>query len=102
MSISGIDASTMAPRSTEASSIVGKEQHQLQHIGENGAVSFEKNQIQDSQRAVEAKKSETDEYDFDEKEGSRGHGGRGRRRKKQQEKEAPMAPRSDSSFDIMV
>lgn len=102
MSISAIDASTMAPRSSEASSLVGKEQQQLQHVGENGAVSFEKNVIQDSQRAVETKKSETDEYDFDEKEGSRGYGGRGRKRKKQPEKEAPMAPRSNSSFDIMV
>lgn len=102
MSISAIDLSTMAPRSTEASSIVGKEQQQLQHVGENGAVNFEKNLIQDNQRAVETKKSETDEYDFDEKSGSLGaRGGRGRKKKKQS-KEAPVAPKSNSSFDIMI
>ncbi len=92
MPISAIDASTLAPRSAEASSIVGKEQQQFQHVGENGAMSFE--------RAVETAKSETEEYGFDGS-GSGKYSG-GRKKKKKQPKEAPMAPRSDSSFDITI
>ena len=100
MSISAIDASTLAPRSAEASSIVGKEQQQFQHVGENGAMSFERAVEQKNQRTVETAKSETEEYGFDGS-GSGKYSG-GRKRKKKQPKEAPMAPRSDSSFDITI
>lgn len=100
MPISAIDASTIAPRSAEASSLVGKEQQQIQHVGENGAVSFEQNVVQNSQRTVETAKSETDEYSY---EGSGSGKYQDRRKKKKKEgKEAPAAPRSNSSFDIMV
>ena len=88
MSISSIDASTIAPRSSEASGIIGREQHQVQHMGENAATSFEKNVEQQSQRTTETNKSENS-------------GGRNKKKKKQSE-EAPMAPKSDSSFDIMI
>lgn len=101
MSISGIDISTVAPRSAEASSLVGKEQHQIQHMGENGALNFEKSVEQNSQRTVETKKSETEEYSF-EGSGSGAYSGNRKKKKKNGSKEPPMAPRSDSSFDIMV
>lgn len=99
MSISAIDTTTMAPRSAEASSIVGKEQHQLQHIGENGAVSVQRNVELKNQRTVETEKSETEEYRFD---GSGSGQYRGGRKKKKKKKEEPVAPKSNSSFDIMV
>ncbi len=100
MPISAIDASTIAPRSAEASSLVGKEQQQIHHVGENGAVSFQQNVEQKSQRTVETAKSETDEYNY---EGSgSGKYQDGRKKKKKEGKEAPVAPRSNSSFDIMV
>ncbi len=101
MSISSIDAITVAPRSSEASGIAGREQQQVQHIAEAGETNFQKNVEQQSQRAVETKKSETEEYSF---EGS-GKNGYSRNRKKKQKKksqEAPMAPKSDSSFDITI
>lgn len=100
MSMSVIDTSTMAPRSVEASSIAGKEQQQFQHVGENGALSFERSVEQKNQRAVETEKSETEEYSFDGSGSGKYEGGR--KKKKKQSKEAPMAPRSDSSFDIMI
>lgn len=101
MPISAIDASTVAPRSAEASSIVGREQQQLQHVGESGAVNFQKNSEQNKQRTVETQKSESEEYSMDGS-GSGGYRGNKKRKKKEQSQEAPMAPRSDSSFDIMV
>ncbi len=102
MPISAIDASTVAPRSVEASTMVGKEQQQLQHVGENGAVTFEKNNVQDMQRTVETKRSETEEYDYDDSESSGRGGGQRRKKRNKKQGEAPMAPRSNSSFDIMI
>lgn len=101
MSISSIDISTMAPRSSEASSIVGKEQHQLQHMEESGQVNFQKSVEQQGQRTVEAKKSDTEEYSF-EGSGHGGYHGNRKNKKKKQSQDPPMAPRSDSSFDIMI
>ena len=102
MSISSIDTSTMAPRSAEASSIVGKEQQQLHHVGENGAASFERHVEQNSQRTVETTKSEKEEYRFDGSGSQKYKDGRKKKKKKDSAKEAPIAPRWDSSFDIMV
>lgn len=101
MPISAIDASTVAPRSAEASGIVGKEQQQLQHVNENSAVNFAENTEQNNHRAVETEKSENKEYRFDGS-GGNGYRGSGRNKKKKDSKEVPMAPRSDSSFDIMI
>lgn len=101
MPISAIDAYTVAPRTSEAAGIAGREQHQVQHMSESGATDFQKNVEQQGQRTVEAKKSETEEYSF---EGSGKNGYRGNKGKKQkkQSDEAPMAPKSDSSFDITI
>lgn len=101
MSISSIDTFTVAPRSSEASGIAGREQQQLQHIAEAGETNFQKNVEQQSQRAVETKKSETEEYSF---EGSGNNSYQRRKKKKQKSKsqEAPMAPKSNSSFDITI
>lgn len=102
MSISSIDLVTLAPRSAEASGIVGREQHQIQHTGESVAGNFHKAVEQQSQRATETNKSEKKEYRFDDSRGSGGHGGsRGKKKKKQEEKEA-SAPRSTGGFDITI
>ncbi len=100
MPISGIDLSTLAPRSAEASNLVGREQHQLQHVMDNGAAQVSKNVEERSQKTVETEKSDTEEYRFDGSGGNRYHEGKGKRKKK--DAEPPKAPRSDSSFDIMI
>lgn len=101
MSISSIDLATVAPRSAETSAIVGKEQHQLQHMSENGAVNFEHNVEQKGQKAQETKKSEGEQYSLDGS-GSQKYQGNKKKKKKEESSEAPMAPRSNSSFDIMI
>lgn len=70
-------------------------------MGENGALNFEKSVEQNSKRTVETKKSETEEYSF-EGSGSGAYSRNKKKKKKNESKEPPMAPRSDSSFDIMV
>lgn len=101
MPISSIDISTIAPRSSEASTIVGKEQSQLQHMEENGQVNFQKSVEQQNQRTVETKKSDAEEYSF-EGSGRGGYQGNRKKKKKKPSQDAPMAPKSDSSFDIMI
>nr|MBP3598267.1 hypothetical protein [Eubacterium sp.] len=101
MPISAIDVSTLAPRSAEASNLVGREQQQLQHVNENSAVNVAKNTEQKAQKTVETEKSDTKEYRFDGS-GGNGYQAGNRKRKKEKKDEAPMAPRSDSSFDIMI
>ncbi len=97
--ISAIDTSTVAPRSAEASNIAGKEQQLQQHVVDSGANSFHKTVEQNQQRTVEAKKSETADYDS---EGSGAGGYRGQKKKKKKSAEVPMAPRSNSNFDITI
>lgn len=101
MSISSIDISTIAPRSSEASTIAGKEQHQLQHMEESGQANFQRSVEQQSQRPVETKKSDAEEYSFDGS-GKGGYQGNRKKKKKKQSQDPPMAPRSDSSFDITI
>lgn len=100
MPISSIDVSTIAPRSSEASSLVGKEQQQIQHTGDMSAANFQRNVEQQNQRPVEANKSEK-EYSFDGS-GKNGYQGSRKKKNKKQSEEAPMAPKSDSSFDITI
>lgn len=101
MPISSIDISTIAPRSSEASTIAGKEQNQLQHMEQSGQVNFQKSVEQQGQRTVETKKSDAEEYSF-EGSGQNGYEGNRKKKKKKSSEEPPMAPRSDSSFDIMI
>jgi hypothetical protein len=101
MSMSSIDTITLAPRSSEASGIVGREQNQVQHMADVGEANFQKNVELQGQRTVESKKSETEDYDLD-KSGKKGQGQGKRKKKKKQEEQAPLAPRSNSSFDITI
>lgn len=102
MSIGSIDAVTLAPRTIGAAETQGKEMNQNQHIADQNAVQFQQNTEQEMRQTVETQESETEDYDGD---GSSG-GARGRngskRKKKEASKREKMAPRSNSSFDIMV
>ncbi len=102
-SVNSIDIATLLPRTAEAANAQGRETNQAQNAIQQTAVQFEARTEREARQTVEAQKSETEEYDMDE--GSSGGGGAGaggRRKKKKDTKEAPMAPRSDSSFDIMI
>ncbi len=101
MPISAIDTVTLAPRSAEASNLVGKEQHQTQHIAESGAANFSKNVEAKRNKTEETNKAEKEEYRFDGSGGNEYQSGK-RKKKKKDNQEAPMAPRSNSSFDIMI
>lgn len=102
MPMGTIDAITLAPRTLSAAEMQGRENTQNQHISDQNAVQFQQNNEQQARQTVESQKSETQEYDS---EGGNGKGMRGGTRKKKEEKKEPkqkMAPRSNSSFDIMI
>lgn len=100
--INSIDMNTMLPRTAEAADLQGREINQQQHATDQNAIQFQNLTQQEATHTVETQQSETDEYDMEGSGGrSGGRSGSSRKRKKQ-EKEVPMAPRSDSSFDIMV
>lgn len=101
MAYGSIDFTTMLPRTVEAAEVQGKEVNQQQRAADQPAVQFQQKTQQEAQQTVESQKSETEEYDLD---GSGGGGANARqqKKKKKQQKEAPMAPRSNSSFDIMI
>ena len=101
MSISSIDFATLPSRSAEASSIAGKEQHQIQHMTESGAAIMEKEISNNQHRTVETKKSEKMNFDL----GESGNSGRGKNKKKKSKKEETKQNKdvsSGSSFDITI
>ena len=97
-----VDLMTMAPRSVDAGDLQGREIQQHQHAHDQAAAQVQENVQQRAQQTVETQRSETEEYDMDDG-GGRGSYQESRRKKKEKKKdEAPMAPKSDSSFDIMI
>lgn len=102
MAIGTIDRITMVPRTVNAAEIQGKENAFNQHTGEQSAVQFQRDTQQRAQQTVETQKSEKNDYD---KEGG-SNGGYARNQSKKQKKDSKekqkMAPRSNSSFDIMI
>ena len=54
MPINSIDLVTLPSRSAEASTIAGREQHQIQHMADSGATILEK-EIVDSAEVKESK-----------------------------------------------
>lgn len=102
--LNSIDFQTMIPRTAEAADMQGRELSQNQHLAEQPGVQFQQRTEQEARQTVGTAKSETEEYDSDgEGNEAGGHAGNrhGRQNKKAQ-KEAPVAPRSNSSFDIMI
>lgn len=102
MALNSIDIVTMLPRTAEAADLQGREMNQLQHAADQTAVQFQNKTAQDARQTVETQQSETEEYDMDGSSGGAGAHAGGRKKKKKEQKEAPMAPRSNSSFDIMI
>ena len=97
-----IDSITMLPRTAEAAQLQGREQTMMEHASEQPGLQFQQKTEHQMRQTVETQKSETQEYDG--KEGRGGSAGHrtGNRKKKTIEREAPVAPRSNSSFDIMI
>ena len=97
-----VDMMTMAPRSVEAGDYQGREISQHQHANDQMAAQVQANVDQRAHQTTEAQRSETEEYDMEDG-ASRGSYSGGNRKKKEKKKdEAPMAPKSDSMFDIMI
>lgn len=102
MSIGSIDVVTLAPRTLGAAENQGKEMNQNANITDQNAVQFQQNTEREARQTVETQQSDTDDYD---REGSRGGAQErdsSRRKKKDGSKEQKVAPRSTSSFDIMI
>lgn len=101
MAMNSIDMVTMLPRTVEAAELQGKEQSQLQNAAQHPGVQFQQKTEHDARQTVETQESETD---YEKREGGNGKKERQMRKKKRErdKKEAPVAPRSDSSFDIMI
>lgn len=104
MPIGTIDVATLMPRTMNAAELQGKENMQNQHIGEQNAVQFQRETVQQTQQTVETQESEMNDYEKGG--GAGGRRSRGRERKKGKDANAKpeqkMAPRSNSSFDIMI
>ena len=96
-----LDMITMAPRSVEAGDFQGREHLQHQNVHDQEAATVQQNVEQRARQTVETQRSETEEYDMDEGGGNGGYQNN-RRKKKEKKDEAPMAPKSDSAFDIMI
>lgn len=102
MPISAIEHLTMMPRTAEAADIQGREISQNQQTVNQTAVHFQNQNQQEVRQTAETQKSETEDFDLGESSGGAAGGGARQRKKKEKTKEAPMAPRSNSSFDIMI
>ena len=98
-----VDMVTMAPRSVDAGDFQGREISQHQHAHEQAAAQVQTNVDQRAHQTTEAQRSETEEYDMDDGQ-SRGSysGSRNQKKKEEKKDEAPMAPKSDSLFDITI
>ena len=101
MPINSIDLVTLPSRSAEASTIAGREQHQIQHMADRGATILEKEIVENQHRTVEAKKGEKMNFDLGE---SGNSGYRQNRKKKRKKEEAPEEDKKmpGSSFDITI
>ena len=101
MPINSIDLVTLPSRSAEASTIAGREQHQIQHMADSGATILEKEILENQHRTVEAKQGEKMNIDLGE---SGNSGYRQNRKKKRKKKEAPEKDKKmpGSSFDVTI
>ena len=102
MSIGSIDAITLAPRTVNAADSQGREINQNQHILDQNAVQFQQNVEREARQTVETQESETEDYEGEGSGGGARQGNSSKRRKKEESGGQKMAPRSTSSFDIMI
>ena len=97
-----VDLMTMAPRSVEAGDYQGREISQHQHAQDQMAAQVQQNTDQRAHMTTEAQRTETEEYDMDDGQSRGSYGGGNRKKKEKKKDEAPMAPKSDSKFDITI
>lgn len=97
-----VDLMTMAPRSVEAGDYQGREISQHQHAQDQMAAQVQANVDQRAHQTTETQRSETEEYDMDDGSSKGSYSGGGRKKKEKKKDEAPMAPKSDSIFDITI
>lgn len=102
MSIGSIDVVTLAPRTLGAAESQGKEMNQNANITDQNAVQFQQNTERELRQTVETQQSETDDYDRDGSQKGAQKRDSSRKKKRDESKEQKMAPRSTSSFDIMI
>ena len=93
-----VDMITMPNRAVEAGDYAGREIAQHQHANDQAAAAVQ----QKAQQTVEKQRSETKEYDMDQGSGRGAYQQNRRKKKEKKDDEAPMAPKSNSMFDIMV
>lgn len=101
MPINSIDLVTLPSRSAEASTIAGREQHQIQHMADSGAAILEKEIVDNQHRTVETKKGEKMNFDL----GESGKSGYRQNRKKKRKKEETREEKKKmpgSSFDVTI
>ncbi|CDD35165.1 unknown [Roseburia sp. CAG:309] len=101
MPINSIDLVTLPSRSAEASTVAGREQHQIQHMADSGATIMEKEIVENQHRTVETKKGEKMNFDLGES-GKSGY--RQNRKKKRKKEETPEEKKKmpGSSFDVTI
>lgn len=97
MPMGTIDAVTMAPRTVNAAEIQGKENTQYQNTGEQSAVQFQRETVQQTQQTAETQESETNEYDNSGGSG-KGYAGGSRKRKRKTIKKAEDGPAFQQQF----
>ncbi len=97
-----VDMITMPNRAVEAGDYAGREIAQHQHANDQAAAAVQQNVQQKAQQTVETQRSETEEYDMDQGSGRGAYQQNRRKKKEKKDDEAPMAPKSNSMFDIMV
>ena len=97
MSIRPIDMITIAPKSQEVSQVHYNEMRGRNHAENTLSQNFQRTEEHNNQRTVESAKSETNNYNFDAKDGNKGKKDKGQ----QDENSCSKSPFS-SGFDIMI
>lgn len=99
--IGSMDFVTMAPRSVEAAEMQGRDLAMSQNAENSAATQMQKNTELKNQQTVETQKSETEDLD-ENGSGNSAYSSNQKNKKKEKENKAPVAPRSNSAFDIMI
>lgn len=102
MPINMIDIASMAPRSQEASQLQNNIQRHAENTVANAGNQFAEQVEHDTQQTVRATKDEMNDYKYGQGNSGGGQGRNNKKKKDEKKDEAPMAPRSNSSFDIMI
>lgn len=100
--INSIDLQTVLPRTIEAADLQGREINQQQHAAAQTAVAFQDEQAQEARQTNEIRETDANDYDLDKSPQGNGNGNSSENKKKKKKDDGPMAPKSDSIFDIMI